>query len=223
MIKKFFVSLIVALTAISAVSTMTSQPVHAAADCREILGLKSWDCGIDIQGIDSQGELKSGVWAIAANILIDITVVAAYLVIGYTIYGGYQYIMSSGDPNKVASGKKTLSNAFIGLAIVMLANVILNSIRIALGVNLSQNCATSQCVDPGQMVNSAIQWVIGVSGFVSAIFVVYGGITYMSSAGEPGKLQKAKQMIIYALIGLAIVALSEAIVVFVTNMIEKAG
>lgn len=222
MIKKFFISLILALTAVTAVSTMTSQPVHAAAECREVIGLKSWDCGIDIKAIDSQGDLKSSIWAIAANILIDITVIAAYLVIGYTIYGGYQYIMSSGDPNKVASGKKTLANAFLGLAIVMLANVILNSIRIALGVNLSQNCATTQCIDPGTMITNAIQWVIGVSGFVAAIFVVYGGITYMTSAGEPGKLQKAKQMITYALIGLAIVALSEVIVTFVTNMINEA-
>ena len=224
MIKRFFLALALVLTAISAVSIMTSQPTYAEVERRELLGLRSWDYGIDIQAIDTQGELKSTVWAIASNILIDITVVAAYLVIGYTIYGGYQYIMSAGDPNKVATGKKTLSNAFLGLAIVMLANIILNSIRIALGVSFAENCATTNCVsDPGEMITNAIQWVIGVSGFVSAIFVVYGGITYMTSAGDPNKLQKAKQMITYALIGLAIVALSEIIVVFVTNIILNAS
>ncbi len=224
MIKRFFLSLVLVLSAISAVSTLNSQPVYAESNCREFLGLKSWDCGLVIEAVDTQGELKSGVWTIAANILVDITVVAAYLVIGYTIYGGYQYIMSAGDPNKVATGKKTLAHAFIGLAIVMLSNVILNSIRIALGVNFSKNCVTTdQCVsDPAQMVTSAIQWVIGVSGFVSAIFVVYGAIAYMTSAGDPNKLQKAKQMITYALIGLAIVALSEVIVAFVTNIILEA-
>lgn len=224
MVKKFLLSLVISLAAISVVSTLNSQP--AFAECRDFLGLKSWDCNVDLNAIDNQDALKSGIWTIVANVLVDITVVAAYLVVGYTIYGGYQYTMSGGDPNKVASGKKTLVHAFLGLAIVMLANVILNSISIALGADFSENCIqANSCAssNPVAMVTSAIQWVIGVVGFVAAIYVVYGGITYMTSAGDPNKLAKAKQIITYALIGLLIVALSEIIVSFVSGMIGAAG
>lgn len=227
MIKKFIISVILSVAAIGAVATLTSQPTYA--ECRDLLGLKSWDCNVDPQNINSEGALKTGVWTIAANVLTDITVIAAYLVLGYTIYGGYLYTMSGGDPGKVANGKKTLTHAFIGLAIVMLSNVILNSIRIALGANFSANCATSgsngcynlQTAD--QMVNSAVQWVIGMVGIVSAIFVVYGGIQYMSASGDVSKLQKAKNTIIYALIGLAIVALAEVITAFVTSTIRDSN
>ena len=195
--------------------------------CRDsFLGLVSWDCDVNIRDEES---LKNGIWQIAANIAVDITIIAAYLVLGYVIYGGYLYIFSSGDPTKVASGKKTLTHAFIGLAIVMSAYLIMSTIRFALlGANGQFNCdfmseSDTGCIDANTLVTNAIQWFIGIAGVVALIFVVYGGISYTTSTGDPSKLQKAKQTIIYALIGLAIVALAEAITAFVSGMIRDAN
>ena len=131
---------------------------------------------------------------------------------------------SSGDPTKAQTAKKTLVHAFIGLAIVMGANVILNSIRIAtMGADgsFATNCAEQQCVDPNTMVTSIIQWVVAMGGVVAVIFVIYGGIGIMTSAGDPAKFQKSKQALTYALIGLVIVALAEIITAFVSNMIRE--
>ena len=226
MLKRFFVA---SLTLCAFIFTLTAPTTtyatevfngRSGGDCGNYLGFTSWDCGVNIsQGKES---LKSGIWTIGVNILADITVAAAYLVLGYVIYGGYLYTMSAGDPGKVTSGKKTLMNAFIGLAIVLLSNIILNSIRIALGgANFGNNCALNECINPADMVSSAIQWALGMIGVVSAVFVVYGGISYSSSAGDPGKVQKAKNTILYALIGLIIVALAEVITAFVTNTINS--
>ena len=186
------------------------------------LGLTSWHCGVKISDEES---LKTGIWKIVTNISIDITIIAAYLVIGYVIYGGYMYMMSEGDPNKVATGKKTLTQAFIGLAIVMSAYVIMNAIRFALLGSSGQlvGCASNVCVDANSLVTGAIQWAIGIAGLVALIFVVYGGITYSMSSGDPTKLQKAKNAILYALIGLAIVALAEIITAFVSSTIRNAN
>ena len=202
--------------------TFTTPVFKDERGCYNFGGLISWACNVTISDQDS---LKSGIWTIAANIATDITIVAAYLVIGFVIYGGYLYISSSGDPNKVAAGKKTLTQAFIGLAIVMLANVILNSIRAALGVSFtdSTNCATSACANPGTIVTNAIQWVIAVAGIVAAVFVIIGGISYATSSGNPDKLKEAKRTITYALIGLVIVALAEIITAFVSNTIKNAA
>lgn len=233
MIKKILVAILLCLTAAFSMSFVTfteETPVYAASngfegrkgkDCGGLLGFTTWDCGVSIS---DQESLKSGIWMIAVNVLTDITIAAAYLVLGYVIYGGYQYIFSAGDPGKVATGKKTLAQAFIGLAIVMSANIIMSSIRFALlgSKGSFSDCATNACVDAGAMVTNAIQWVIGMAGVVSAIFVVYGGIAYISSSGDPTKLQKAKSIILYALIGLAIVALAELITSFVSGMIRDA-
>ena len=216
------------ITAISA-TTNIATPQSASAfgnDCQYFLGMTSWDCHV-VENVTSEDQLKTNIWTIAANVATDITVIAAYLVIGYVIYGGYLYVFSGGDPGKVATGKKALYQAFLGLAIVMSANVIFNSIRIALGADFTKNCATTDAcygVDTaGNMILSTIQWVVGIAGVIAAIFVVYGGISYATSAGDPNKLQKAKSMITYALIGLAIVALAETITAFVSNMIRKAN
>ncbi len=226
MSKRFFVAFLTLcafiFTLIAPTTTYATEVFtgRSGGDCGNYLGFTSWDCGVNIS--QDQESLKSGIWTIGVNILADITVAAAYLVLGYVIYGGYLYTMSAGDPGKVTSGKKTLMNAFIGLAIVLLSNIILNSIRIALGgANFGNNCALNECINPTDMVSSAIQWALGMIGVVSAVFVVYGGISYSTSAGDPGKVQKAKNTILYALIGLIIVALAEAITAFVTNTINS--
>lgn len=231
MLKKIILPLFLILTSWTFIAT----PAYAAktvfdgrdgAACQGFLGLTSWDCGVNISDEDS---LKAGILQIAANVATDITIIAAYLVIGFVIYGGYLYMFSYGDPNKAASGKKTLTNAFIGLAIVMSAYLILSTIRFALlGAGGKFNCdllseTGAGCVNANDVVTHAIQWFIAIAGVVAVIFVVYGAISYITSSGDPTKLQKAKQSIIYALIGLAIVALAEAITAFVSGMIRDAN
>ena len=228
---KKLVKYLLAFIAIISISScfLSPEPAHAAGDdlfvgsCRSLLGLDSWDCNV----IFKKGDIGGGIWGIAANVLKDITVIAAYLIIGYVIYGGYLYMFSNGEAAKVAAGKKTLTQAFIGLAIVMLASVILNGIRVALGANFAANClevnACYNAQNVGGIVTNAIQWVIGVGGVVAAVFIVIGGAGYMTSAGDPGKLQKAKNTIIYACIGLAVVAFAEVITATVSNVIRDAN
>jgi len=190
------------------------------------LGLNPWDYGIN-PNVDSEDVLKSNIWIIASNIAVDISVIAAYLVLGYVIYGGYQYTFSNGDPGKVANGKKTLTQAFIGLAITMSANLIMSSLRIALvgGNGNIGNCVSSGgCgVTPDDLVNNLVGWIIGVAGVVSVIFLIFGAIQYITSTGDPGKLKKAKDTILYSLIGLAIVGLAIAITAFVSGIIRDAN
>lgn len=225
MFNRFFVSLfVIASTFISLVSP---SPVFADGEgeqvggCRYFLGLVSWDCGIDTENLKNEAQLGNLIWTIVANVLSDLTVIAAYLILGYVIYGGYQFLFSGGEPGKVAMGRKTLTNGFIGLAIVLLASVIIGAIRAALGVTFSGNCVTSVCADPTTTVANAIQWAVGVCGIVAVIFVVYGGVLFITSSGEPSKVQRARQTILYALIGLVIVALAEVITAFVANTINS--
>jgi hypothetical protein len=51
-----------------------------------------------------------------------------------------------------------------------------------------------------------------VGGIVAVVFVIYGGIQYIISQGEPDRIRGARTTIINALVGLVIVILSTAIV-----------
>ena len=62
-----------------------------------------------------------------------------------------------------------------------------------------------------------INWIVGVAGLVAVVVVIIGGVTYMTSNGDPGKVKKGKDTILYGIIGLLICALAFAIVNFVIN------
>ncbi len=90
--------------------------------------------------------------------------------------------------------------------------------------------AASGCSSGGNLpelsnvIQSIVNGVIAVAGTVAVIFVVVGGINYMTSAGDTQKTIKARNTILYACIGLAICALAFVIVNFVVvNLLKSSG
>ena len=73
-----------------------------------------------------------------------------------------------------------------------------------------------------QVINM-INGVIAVLGLVCVIVIIIGGINYMTSSGDAGKVKKAKDTILYGLIGLVICVLAFAIVNFVISNIIQGG
>ena len=70
-------------------------------------------------------------------------------------------------------------------------------------------------------VQNIVSAIIVVIGIVAVIFIVVGGIQYITSSGDAAKTKKAKDTILYACIGLVIAALAFAIVNFVITDILK--
>lgn len=68
-------------------------------------------------------------------------------------------------------------------------------------------------------VTGILNAVIAVLGIVAVIVIIMGGIGYMTSSGDAGKVKKAKDTILYGVIGLVVVALAFAIVNFVISNI----
>lgn len=50
--------------------------------------------------------------------------IAALVAVGYIIYGGINYIISQGEPDKVNGAKQTIINALVGLVLAMLSTAI---------------------------------------------------------------------------------------------------
>jgi hypothetical protein len=59
-----------------------------------------------------------------------------------------------------------------------------------------------------------------VVGAVSVIMIIYGGFRYITSGGDSGRVGSAKNTLIYALVGLLIVALAQLLVHFVLNQAD---
>ena len=76
--------------------------------------------------------------------------------------------------------------------------------------------------DPADLSNviiGIINGIVGSLGLVAVIVIVIGGVNYMTSAGDAGKVEKAKKTILYAAVGLIICVLAFAIVNFVIGNI----
>ena len=73
--------------------------------------------------------------------------------------------------------------------------------------------------DPVNGVIDVVNVVIGVLGVVAVIVIIFGGVQYMTSAGDSGKVKKAKDTILYGVIGLIICILAAAIVNFVIKSV----
>ncbi|MCR5832703.1 MAG: pilin [Candidatus Saccharibacteria bacterium] len=210
------------------------------ADEAGFLGLRSWYSGLDCQGNnvktpECQGsecaELSRFIWQIVGNVLQDLSILAAYLTIGFVIYGGYQYLLARGSTEKALNGKKTIITAFIGLGISMLSYIIFGAIKFAMlkGANPTSTITIGDGItvsvpntSPDDAFLNTLNWVVGIAGFVALIFIVYGGALYVSSRGEPTKIETAKKTLMYSIIGLFLVAVAEVGIGMVSANIRDA-
>ncbi len=67
-----------------------------------------------------------------------------------------------------------------------------------------------------KVLDTVYLWV----GIIAVLFVIIGGINYSISQGDPNKVKKAKETIIYALVGLIVSLLAFSITSFVLGALE---
>lgn len=85
------------------------------------------------------------------------------------------------------------------------------------GVGLS--AGTKGCSSPGVSINDVIKSVVniisGIVGVVAVIMIIVGGFKYITSGGDANNVSSAKNTIVYAIVGLVVVALAQLLVHFV--------
>lgn len=139
--------------------------------------------------------------------------------------------------------KKVLLNlSLLGLLVVPMAvpavasaaDTITNSLSCGAEFNVSSvssgdatsNCSTST-EDAGAKLNGIIKLVINIFslivGVVAVIMIIIGGLKYITSSGDSGNVSGAKNTILYAVVGLVVVALAQFIVRFVLTKTTQAG
>ena len=69
------------------------------------------------------------------------------------------------------------------------------------------------------ILENIIIWILGFIGILGILFLVYGGIMYVTSAGDESKAEEGKKTITYAIIGLFVTASAYAIVKTVVGLI----
>ena len=117
---------------------VTSQGAWAKPSCeKKFLGIRPWHAGLkkdtncNIEspkgGLDGNN-MAAFVWVIILNVLSTMFSMIGFVMIGVFAYGGIKQITSRGEPSAVVAGKKAMANGIVGLIIMLLATVIVNTI-----------------------------------------------------------------------------------------------
>jgi hypothetical protein len=181
------------------------------------LGITRWCEGLtdtEIQNWKTGGRtaIAGTIKKVALNIGAMIAEVGAYIAVALVMYGGFLYMTSSGDPGKAASGRKTITNAVIGIIITRVADLIMKTIRDVGGL-VNGTSASGVAKD---LANEFLFW----GGAICVIMILWGALQYTTAAGDPGKAAKARQTIVYSGVGLVIMLVAGAIVNFAITTIR---
>ena len=87
----------------------------------------------------------------------------------------------------------------------------------AMGCDGGSNTDAGTAVD---VVVNIITVIISILGIVAVVVLIIGGIGYMTSSGDSAKVKRARDTILYAIIGLVICALAFGIVNFAVSIIN---
>jgi hypothetical protein len=94
--------------------------------------------------------------------------------------------------------------------------------------NLQVTATTAECTEQNSgglqgTIKTIVNILSVVVGIVAVIMIIIGGFRYITSGGKQESVTAAKNTILYALIGLVIVALAQVIVRFVLTRTANAG
>lgn len=81
-------------------------------------------------------------------------------------------------------------------------------------VCLTNPLGASGISTPQQLIGKVINSVLGVVGSLALIMFIYGGLVWMTSAGNTEKVKKGREIIIWSAIGLFVIFASYALVRF---------
>ena len=95
----------------------------------------------------------------------------------------------------------------------------MNSLITKLAIGESVNPVNGGGDDLVGNITTILSQVIAVLGLVCVVVMIIGGVTYMTSSGDAGKVKKGKDTILYGLIGLVICVLAFALVNWVIGSI----
>ena len=112
------------------------------------------------------------------------------------------------------------------LIIFSLPLLIFSLFFLKINIVLGQDASTPSLInipeislDPFQILWNAVNWFFNFVIIFGIIFIIYAGYTYVTSGGDTGKTKKAMQILMYALIGIAIALLAKALINFVSEWI----
>jgi len=230
--KKLISSIIVAafIFLVAAPVTATILPANASAAGKEcpqtVMGIPTWYRGLvdekcdivppnsSLLGNDPATRLPNFIWRVVLNAIEMALAIIAYLAVFFIIYGGFLFLTGGAVPAQVERGRKTILNAIIGLAISLGAIGITRFIFSVIG-DTTTTANGIPTLSAQQLLVNGFNIAYFIGGAIAVVVIVIAGLFYVTSAGDAGRVTKAKNLLTYSIVGLVVILTAFAITNFV--------
>ncbi|MBW6440668.1 pilin [Patescibacteria group bacterium] len=112
---------------------------------------------------------------------------------------------------------KTITASIATYALVFSANVTLAAEKIS-GWGTKESPSFVPTDIRGAIMNLT-NWILGFISIIATLVIIYGGVLYLTAAGNDDNVATAKKTISYGIIGVVIAGLAYAMVIVVSTVI----
>lgn len=141
----------------------------------------------------------------------------------YIVISALGLVVNGGDETTVTNMKKKLGAATLGLLLVIFSSTFIDKVFYVIDLNAARTGIKPQ-IDYAQGIAELVSItniVVTFVGPIMVIMLVAGGVMYIISGGDDGKMDKAKKLIFNAVIGIVVIYGAFAIVsTFISGQIS---
>jgi len=70
------------------------------------------------------------------------------------------------------------------------------------------------------LIGTIATWLLGIGTVISTIVVLWAALLFMTSGGSPTRVTQARQTLLYAIIGLAVLILADGVALLIQNFLR---
>ncbi len=156
---------------------------------------------------------------VLTGILSTLQRIIVILSIIFIIIGALMYILSAGNDSRMTAAKGAIGAALLGLALALAAPAFLKELAVLLGWadvnNANAQVAGAQTLT--QIAGKVLDFLLSIIGIIGIIMLVFGGFTYLTSAGDEGRAETGKKIVTAAVVAIALALAALALVTQVTK------
>lgn len=133
------------------------------------------------------------------------------------LYAAFLYLTAAGRTDQIPKANKVLIFTIIGTIIAVISFSIIRLVESLTGFTFG----TEAQIGGKNIVNlilAIVNWFVWIVGIAAVVMGLYSAMLFITGAGDDTKLKKAKDILIYSIIGIIVAILSFGIIKLVRNL-----
>ena len=117
--------------------------------------------------------------------------------------------------------KKFLGSVALLSLLILPSLVLIDTAYAQVGPPNAQQVYIQTYGDVINIIETIADWMLGILLTLAVIFLIYAAFLYLTAAGDSTKIDKAKDIIIYAVVAIVVALLAQGIVLVAQSFVKK--